>query len=550
MATTARPVSQRKSQFLIAARQPGPALQAMNIQPLAYAAIEQALRNSPDIDIVDSVGPRQVLDTMSTSSNAAPGVLVARMTEQKAGILHQQAQGRLVVERDQHLVLHDSRQFQPALVTPVVPTSGPMFNVAISVLAPDGSPVPNADVYVFGAMLPATASTDANGQATLSLFGETAGSISALYIKPRCDYWSYYQRSPDLSPDDMNVVTLRPIANWPALPNFPGQACYGWGQKAMRLDQLPQNYRGQGVRVAIIDSGAATTHLDLKSIHAGFDIINKKTNPQGWTEDSLGHGSHCAGIIAGSDAAFGIRGFAPDAEIHACKLFPGGQISQLIDALEYCIDQQIDVVNLSLGGADVSEALEQQIVRARRAGVACIVAAGNSGGPVQYPASSPNVLAVSAIGKLNEFPADSYHTETLTPFVDVNGFFAAKFSCYGPQIGVCAPGVAIVSSVPSNNFAVWDGTSMAAPHVTGLAALVLAHHPDFQGPYKARSAERVERLFQIIKLSARPINVGDPTRTGLGLPDTLAAVGLQPMAGQAAGMLPMALSFGLAPGFW
>jgi hypothetical protein len=68
---------------------------------------------------------------------------------------------------------------------------------------------------------------------------------------------------------------------------------------------------------------------------------------------------------------------------------------------------------------------------------------------------------------------------------------------------------------------------MAAPHVTGLAALVLAHHPDFKNPFSARSADRVDRLLQILKLSARPINLGDPRRTGAGLPDAVVAVGLQ-----------------------
>ncbi|WP_432379130.1 S8 family serine peptidase [Duganella sp. P38] len=299
----------------------------------------------------------------------------------------------------------------------------------------------------------------------------------------------------------------------------------------MRLDQLPGTYRGQGVRIAIIDSGAATTHDNLHGIRAGFDVINKKTNPDGWDQDALGHGSHCAGVIAAADIASGIRGFAPDAEVHACKLFPGGQVSQLIDALEYCIDKQIDVVNLSLGGAAVSEALEQQIIRARRAGIACIVAAGNSGGAVQYPASSPNVLAVAAIGKLDEFPADSYHAQTLDANVDAYGYFTAKFSCFGPQVAVCAPGVAITSCVPPNNFAAWDGTSMATPHVTGLAALCLAHHPDFQTQqYRTRGAERVERLFQIIRASARRVSLGDQSRTGYGMPDTLLAVGLQPQA--------------------
>jgi len=374
--------------------------------------------------------------------------------------------------------------------------------------------------------------------ARLRLYGDDPRTISGLYVKPRADYWSFYQRDPDLSTDEPNVVALHPLSETPSLQGFPRQNAVGWGARAMRLDQLPPHFRGQGVKVAVIDSGAATSHGNLNRIRIGFDIINKRTNPNTWNTDELGHGSHCAGVIAASDPAWGIRGFAPDAEIHVCKLFPGGQVSQLIEALEYCIEHGIDVVNMSLGGGAPSEALERQIVRARQAGVACIAAAGNSGGPVQYPASSPNVLAVAALGKLGEFPSDSYHTETVSPDADGQGYFSAKFSCFGPQVDVCAPGVAIVSSVPPNNFAAWDGTSMAAPHITGLAALILAHRPEFQGMGGTRSPERIDRLFQVIRLSARRVSLGDQSRIGHGMPDALAALGLPLMGAQQAGNWP------------
>ncbi|MRW84252.1 S8 family serine peptidase [Pseudoduganella sp. FT26W] len=528
-------IGARKKQFVIAPRHPPEGLQTLGFQPLAFDALEQALRNSSDIEVVDKVGPRSVLSALSNGSGSAQGVLVARMTEQKAAALHQQGQGRLLVERDQHLALMEPSLRLPAMVTGVTPTNGggPVLNAVINVLGKDGAPQADAEVSLFGSMLPASGVTDANGRVTLSLFGETADTVRGLYVKPKADYWSFYQSDPDISNDEPNVVALRALSDWPALAGFPRQRCYGWGQKAMRLDQLPGNYRGKGVKIAIIDSGAATTHDNLHGIRAGFDVLNKQTNPDGWDQDTLGHGTHCAGVIAAADIASGIRGFAPEAEVHACKLFPGGQVSQLIDALEYCIDKQVDVVNLSLGGAEVSEALEQQIIRAKRAGVACVVAAGNSGGAVQYPASSPNVLAVAAIGKLDEFPADSYHAQTLDSNVDAYGYFTAKFSCFGPQVAVCAPGVAITSCVPPNNFAAWDGTSMATPHVTGLAALTLAHHPDFQtAPYKTRGPERVERLFQIIRASARRVSQGDQSRIGYGLPDVLVAVGLQAQPGQ------------------
>lgn len=539
-----RNLGARKKQFVISPRLPADGLQTLGFQPLQFDAIEQALRNSSDIEVIDKVGPKSVLGALGDGMGGGHGVLVARMTEQKATTLHQQGQGRLLVERDQPLNLMDPLLRLPQMVTGVTPTEGggPVLNAVIRVLGKDGVPQVNAEVSLFGSMLPASGITDANGQVSLSLFGETPETVRGLYVKPKADYWSFYQRDPDISIDEANVVALRALSDWPALAGFPRQRCYGWGQKAMRLDQLPGPYRGQGVRIAIIDSGAAISHDNLHGIRAGFDVINKKNNPDGWDQDTLGHGSHCAGVIAAADIASGMRGFAPDAEVHACKLFPGGQVSQLIDALEYCIEKQIDVVNLSLGGANVSEALEQQIIRAKRAGIACIVAAGNSGGAVQYPASSPNVLAVAAIGKLDEFPADSYHAQTLDANVDAYGYFSAKFSCFGPQVAVCAPGVAITSCVPPNNFAAWDGTSMAAPHVTGLAALCLAHHPDFQTPqYKARGAERVERLFQIIRASARRVSLGDQSRTGYGLPDTLLAVGLSPQAA-APPMQPQSMS--------
>jgi subtilisin len=525
---TDRTVSTRKGQYLIAARRLQ-GMQPMGIQPLQFSLIEETLRSSQDIEVVDTVGPKSIMGVLADGMNDVPSVLVARMSEQKAVALHQQAQGRLIVERDQSLSLMDA--YEPSLVLGTIPAAVPALSTLITVLGKDNAPLRDAEVYLLGTLQFATGVSDERGQVSMSLSGDTLQSIRGLYVKPKADHWSLYQPYPDLSADEANVVVLRPLSDWPSLANFPKQQVLGWGQKAMRLDQLPTNYRGQGIRVAVIDSGAATTHDDLRKIRFGFDVINKRTNPNSWNEDTIAHGSHSTGLIAGAERGSGMRGFAPDAELHVCKLFPGGLVSQLIDALEYCIEKQIDVVNLGLGGIQPSEVLEQQIMRARRAGVACIVAAGNSGGRVMYPASSPNVLTVSAIGKFNEFPPDSYHSHTITPYTDGNGLFSPSFTCYGPEVAVCGPGVAIASCVPPNNYAVWDGTSMAAEHVTGLAALVLAHHPDFQSAFKARSAERVDRLFQQIKLSARRVNVGDPSRTGFGLPDVPSAVGLQSQMG-------------------
>jgi len=147
---------------------------------------------------------------------------------------------------------------------------------------------------------------------------------------------------------------------------------------------------------------------------------------------------------------------------------------------------------------------------------------------VQFPGVSPDVFTIAAIGRDGTFPDDSYHAQVRwKPGGSDQGFFAAQFSCHGPEIDACAPGVAIVSSVPADGYASWDGTSMATPHVTGLAALVLAHHPDFRTPaLRLPTAARVDRLFEILRQSCRPLSLQDPTRTGAGLPDAVRALAL------------------------
>jgi subtilisin family serine protease len=533
--SSGRALNGSRKQFVIAPRRIDGMMFPFVTPQVSLDQIEQALRSSPEIEILDRIGPKGLVSTLPDGMSGVPAALVARMAAESAEILKQQSAGQLIVERDQPLRLLASA-VQPEMVTPTTASGAPEFSATITVLGNNSSPVRDAEVFLYGGITHARAVTDDKGQVTLALRGETSESLRGLYVKPKSDFWTFYETEPELDTNQTNVISLRPLSE--SFTDFPRQEVYGWGQKTMRLDQLPSNFRGQGARVAVIDSGATTTHQDLRSIKFGFDVVNKRSDPGTWNQDVISHGSHCAGIIAGADNGVGIRGFAPDAEVHVCKLFPGGQISQLIEALEYCIEKQIDVVNLSLGGIDPSLALEQQILRARRLGVACIVAAGNTGGAVEYPASSPNVLAVAAIGKLGEFPQDSYHAQTVG-LLDGTGYFSPRFTSYGPEIGVCAPGVAIVSSVPPNNYSVWDGTSIAAAHVAGLATLILAHYPEFQGPFRARNSDRVARLFQILKSSARQVNVGDPRRVGFGIPDVLVALGLAPRS--YAPFLPWAL---------
>jgi subtilisin family serine protease len=514
-------IAPRSAQFMIAPQQQS------GVATFSADFVVQQLTNSPDIEVLKTVQPPRLFGFQSAELGQAPlsPLVLARMAPDKAKLLQTQAGTRLAVERDERL----SYMLDPT--TPQMPNPGVLtpladgFSTTIEVLGQTG-PLPDAEVYVFGSMWPTQGVTDASGRVTLSIQGERPDTIRSILVKAKVDYWTFWLDRPQLVPNSVNRIVVRALAA--SLRDFPGRQLMGWGERAMGLDRVPPGFDGAGVKIAVIDSGTAPTHRNLRGVARGTSIVgNDKT---AWTVDTIGHGSHCAGIIAGGPVpgGGGIRGFAPAAEIHVCRIFPGGRFSDLVQALDYCMEQGIDVANMSLGGGEPSKIIEDRIVRAKQMGMACIIAAGNSSGPVQFPASTPHCLAVAAMGKWGEFPDDSYHAQqALDGFRSRDGYFPAKFSCFGPEIDVCAPGVGIVSSLPADGFGAWDGTSMATPHVTGLAALVLAHHPDFKGAFQNRDGRRVERLFQILKETATPLQFGDSNRTGAGLPNAMRALGLE-----------------------
>src|ERR1044071_9102492 len=104
-------------------------------------------------------------------------------------------------------------------------------------------------------MAPAHGITDKQGQVHLKIMGDSPDAIRALYIKPASGFWSLWLANPVIQPDGENTVSLTPLSA--TFQGFPKQPFMGWGQRAMKLDQLPPIYRGKGVKIAIIDSGVA-----------------------------------------------------------------------------------------------------------------------------------------------------------------------------------------------------------------------------------------------------------------------------------------------------
>jgi len=514
-----RIVAQGKRQFIIAPRRGSQALSA-ELRPMTSGVVRGVVEQIPDLEILRVLRPRRGGSVLSVVPDEATEAFVVRIDPDRAELIKQTIPRQLIVEEDGLL-----EYGTPAGLQYPAPTRLASWNsvgtletryIQIRVLGEGDRPLANVGVSLAGEGFPQEGRTDKKGEITLPLVALPERRPRSLFVNAPSNYWDHYLVEPEVSDREANTVRLRAIAE--TIFGFPEQFRYGWGQIKMGLDRIPETLTGKGVKIAIVDSGADTSHPLLHQIRLGLDLTNNPADPHSWAQDIIGHGSHCAGIIAARDESGKMmRGFAPEAEIHILKVFPGGRFSSLLEALDYCLDLDIDLINLSLGGPRRSEAVEQKLEEAALHGIACIVAAGNSGGPVQYPASSAYTLAIAALGRLNESPDKTWDATTVIPeLVAPDGIFAPSFGCFGPEVAVCAPGVGIVSTVPGG-FEPLSGTSVAVPHVTGLAALLLAHHPVFQGSLRIRNQQRVAGLFQLIRSLCVPYRFGT-LGTGAGLP--------------------------------
>lgn len=248
-----------------------------------------------------------------------------------------------------------------------------------------------------------------------------------------------------------------PAAKPPKPTPTPGPAQQlPWGVDRIDADLLWPSNTGAGVRVAVLDTGIDLDHPDLVgNIKGGFNAVN----PHKKADDDNGHGTHVAGIIAAANNSIGVVGVAPSASLYAVKVLGAsgsGYLSDIIEGLGWCADKGIQVVNMSLGTSSDVQSLHDAIAAAADRGIVLVAAAGNNGpgaDTVLYPAKYPEVIAVAATDQTDA---------------------AAYFSSTGPAVELAAPGVNIYSTVKGGGYAYMSGTSMATPHVSGTAALVIA----------------------------------------------------------------------------
>jgi hypothetical protein len=203
------------------------------------------------------------------------------------------------------------------------------------------------------------------------------------------------------------------------------------------------------VSIAVLDTGIDNSHPDLTSVRGGVNTIDSTH----WGSDVYGHGTHVAGTIAAADNSIGVVGVAPGFDIYAVKVLNDsglGNTTSVARGIEWAVNNNIKIVSMSLGSSGNAITLEEACDAAYQAGVLLVAAAGNeSGSNVYYPARYISVIAVSASDSNNKL---------------------AGFSNVGPTVELIAPGVNIRSTTPGNTYSTWSGTSMATPHVAGVAA--------------------------------------------------------------------------------
>jgi subtilisin len=466
----------------------------------------------------------RVIRTLAGSGSLGgfPGAAVVEMTPEHAAMLA--AYPGIHVEPD--YAADRTRAVLPPVVTQ---------RVAFEVLDDGMRPIEGAAVTITDSGVPATGFTGPDGRAEITVTPGTLTAPPAIEIHPPRGCWPVRVRRPLLGRDGPVIVICTRITT--TYPEFPERALDSWGARVMGFGGLPPTYRGSGVRVALIDSGVATGHPDLSGrIEHGHDLIGRDEE-KGWQEDLIGTGTHHATLIAGRDDGTGIVGLAPEAEIHICRVSPGGSAADLIEALDYCIEQQVDVAMIGACIPEASVLLAAKVEEAWRNGIACIAAAGDPVGGPCWPAPLPQVLAVGAIGQVGTFPPEDTDRATLTSQLTPEGFFVPVFSSGGPDssaVDCCAPGVAVISGLPPSSYGPLSSTGTAAAHVTALAALILAHHPLFRRepgrPNMTRDSARPARLLEMIKGSCRPLPQLDPVRIGAGIPDAAAALSVAPWA--------------------
>lgn len=261
----------------------------------------------------------------------------------------------------------------------------------------------------------------------------------------------------------------------------------GWEIKKFDIEKQWQHSKGEGVVVAVIDTGCDFNHPDLKNnIIQGKNFVEPNKDPM----DRNGHGTHVCGTIAAQDNSLGMVGVAPKAKIMPIKALGddgSGILSNVVNGIIWAADNNADFITMSLGSAHPAPELESAISYAATKGSIIFCAAGNSGPEtdIMYPAKYNNTISIGAIDENLE---------------------RTNFTCSGETLDFLAPGHNILSCVPGNKYALMSGTSMSNPFAVGCAALLLSHVRQIKYSAREGMLKTSEDYVKVFKRKSKPLN--------------------------------------------
>ncbi|WP_134699072.1 S8 family peptidase [Ammoniphilus sp. YIM 78166] len=269
-----------------------------------------------------------------------------------------------------------------------------------------------------------------------------------------------------------------------------------WGVARVQAPRVWPRVQGIGINVGIIDTGIDARHPDLQpNIKGGVNTIDASSP----FVDANGHGTHVAGTVAAVNNQVGVVGVSPRARLYSLKAFDSegsATLSDIAQAIDWAIDNNIRILNMSFGSRDSSQVLHQAIRTALANGILMIASAGNANESLDYPARHPEVLTVGATNRQNR---------------------VAPFSNYGSTLNYVQPGVDILSTWPeAPYYKTLSGTSMATPHLTGICALLLSQSPQLTP----------RQVKQILDQSARRLPNTAQRRQGRGFVIATRAINL------------------------
>lgn len=274
-----------------------------------------------------------------------------------------------------------------------------------------------------------------------------------------------------------------------------GDDLIDWGLKAIGAEVAWQKTKGNGIKVAVLDTGIDPDHRDLAdNVKEYVDFTGSKYG----AEDMQGHGTHCAGIIAAVSNHVGMVGVAPEVEIYSAKVLGDtgtGGFDSIIRGIQWAITKNVDVISMSLGTSSRPPEMLHTVIKAAKAqGIILVAATGNENGAVCWPAMYDEVIAVSAVDEnLNR----------------------ASFSNYGIKNEISAPGVNIVSTYKNGTYARLSGTSMATPLIAGSIALIISRHKSVTIGSEKPDLNEIHRILSTIVKDLG--SIGRDEQYGLGM---------------------------------